>query len=110
MDREEKTVGTIADPGSIGSIRVSPDESLAAYRKDAYTAAGDDLWVIDFKRGTSTRFTFGAGGSEFPVFSPIAKNWCSRGREATFGTCTGSRRMARARKRFCSNRRSTNGL
>jgi len=70
FDRQGQAVRTVGEPGDILALRISPDGTLAAYRKDTFDTAGDDLWILDLKRQASTRFTFGPRQSSFPVFSP----------------------------------------
>jgi eukaryotic-like serine/threonine-protein kinase len=70
FDRQGKPGGTIGEPGSIAQIRISPDGNRVAYRKDSYTLAERDLWLLDISRDTSTRFTFGPSSAEFPLWSP----------------------------------------
>ncbi len=58
FDRQGKAVGTAGEPSSeFLSVSVSPDGTrLAASRYDQDIA----LWLVDFSRDTSTRFTFGS--------------------------------------------------
>jgi len=71
FDRQGKTTGTIGEPSAIGQVRLSPDGTRAAYRKDSYKLAGNqDLWLLDINRGASARFTFGPGNSGLPLWSP----------------------------------------
>jgi serine/threonine protein kinase len=46
-------------PGRYGDVKVSPDGSLATVA--AVDGANTDLWLIDLKRGTSTRLTSDPG-------------------------------------------------
>ena len=60
FDRQGKSPATIGEAGAIGQVRLSPDGSRVAYRKDSYKLAGNsDLWLLDINRGASARFTFG---------------------------------------------------
>ncbi len=52
---------TFADP------RLSPDGRLVAVE---ITAEGDEVWVIDLVRGSSTRMTFDGAEDETPEWSP----------------------------------------
>ncbi len=70
FDRQGKPGGTVGEPGSLARVTISPDGTRVAYRKDSYNLVEQDLWLLDFSRDTSTRFTFGPGTAEFPVWSP----------------------------------------
>jgi Tol biopolymer transport system component len=70
FDRQGKAAGTVGEPGSIAQVRISPDGTHVAYRKDSRNLAGQDLWLLDMSRGTSARFTFGPGNSALPLWSP----------------------------------------
>jgi len=53
---------------------IAPDGvRAAAVRTDLANAATLDLWMLDFARGTSARFTFGQGRNNSPVWSPDGK-------------------------------------
>ncbi len=70
FDRQGKTVGTAGEPGSIANVSISPDGTRAAYRKDSFNLADRDIWQLDLSRNSSSRFTFGPGTTEFPLWSP----------------------------------------
>jgi len=71
-DREGKVLSTTGKPGTVflyGSL--SPDGSRAAVSGvDAGVSVSTALWLLDFSRGTSTRFTFGSASALYPVWSP----------------------------------------
>ena len=47
--------------------RVAPDgQHIAVEAQDS----GDDIWIVDLRRGTTTRLTFDAGEDETPAWSP----------------------------------------
>jgi Tol biopolymer transport system component len=50
--------------------RISPDGQRLAVEA---TDAGDDIWVVDLRRGTTTRLTFDPGEDETPAWSPDGK-------------------------------------
>ncbi len=68
FDRLGKSAGTVGEPGLIGWARISPDGTRVA------TDPGDnglqDIWLYDLARGAASRFTFGDGASQYPVWSP----------------------------------------
>ncbi len=70
FDPQGKSIGPAGEPGSIASPRFSPDGARVAFRKTAANLADQDIWVLDLKRDTSSRFTFGPLVSEEPVWSP----------------------------------------
>jgi Tol biopolymer transport system component len=83
FDEEGKMTGKVGDPAPyITTVRVSPDGTRVAFAEGAFNTSNDDLWLIDLARGTSTRFTFGPGKNEYPVWSPD-------GREIVFSSNRG---------------------
>jgi Tol biopolymer transport system component len=70
FDAQGKVVGTVAEPGAFGQLVLSPDGMRAAIgRLDAQ--GGSDIWIVDFQRNATSRFTFGSGtASATPVWSP----------------------------------------
>ena len=70
FDRQGRVLGTLADPGIYSILAVSPDGRRAAIdRRDPQTGKFA-IWLYDFSRGTSARFTFGAASSSSPVWTP----------------------------------------
>jgi len=74
FDRQGKVLGVVGEPGSYESFSLSPDGMRAALsrRIDAQNAQ-PSLWLVDFSRGTTTRFTFGSSNAVEPVWSPDGK-------------------------------------
>ena len=70
FDPQGKAMGPAGEPGTIAAPRFSPDGSRVAYRKTAANLADQDIWVLDLKRDTSTRFTFGPRMNTEPQWSP----------------------------------------
>ncbi len=70
-DERGKVLGTAGQPEVYGPPALSPDGSRAI-------VVGPDsqgnyaLWMLDFSRNTTTRFTFGSG-ARYPVWSPDGK-------------------------------------
>jgi Tol biopolymer transport system component len=56
------------DPADIYSTDLSPDGRWLAMQMD--TGSGQDLWVRDLVRGVTSRFTFGEGREQAPIWSP----------------------------------------
>ena len=55
FDRQGKALGTTGEPGNYFTVALSPDGARAAVTRIDENPA---LWLVDFSRGTSTRFTF----------------------------------------------------
>jgi Tol biopolymer transport system component len=67
LDRQGKALGTTGEPGNYSTVALSPDGTRAAVtRIDQYPV----VWLVDFSRGTSTRFTFVSPLSSYAVWSP----------------------------------------
>ncbi|HEX9725670.1 MAG TPA: protein kinase [Vicinamibacteria bacterium] len=62
IDRSE------GDPAEIFSTDLSPDGRWLAMQMDA--GSGQDIWVRDLVRGVTSRFTFGEGREQSPIWSP----------------------------------------
>jgi len=72
FDDQGKIIGKLGDPASyITTVRISPDGTRVVFAKGGPNGDADlDLWLADLTRGTTTRFTFGPGKNEYPVWSP----------------------------------------
>ena len=73
FDREGKQSATAFDPGPYLDLSLSPDGTRAAILRGSIASA--DVWLHDFTRGVSTRFTFDQNAAETqagkgPVWSP----------------------------------------
>jgi len=69
FDRTGKPGSTVGTPGPIGGASLSPDDSKVAI--DRQDASGLwDIWLNDLARGTTSRFTFGPGSRQNPLWSP----------------------------------------
>jgi len=69
MDRGGKTLVTVAEGGSWGPPRISPDGSRAIVAKLGNDRQKADLWIVD-QAGNATQFTFGPADKGSPVWSP----------------------------------------
>jgi len=69
FDRQGKILGTVGEPGDFASLSVSPDGKRAAVSRLESNLA---LWLLDFSRGTSERFTFGSANASVGIWSPDA--------------------------------------
>ncbi|HXW07734.1 MAG TPA: protein kinase [Vicinamibacterales bacterium] len=68
VDRAGNEVGKVGEPDSSGSLdpSLSPDEQRVAFYRTLN--AQPDIWLLDTKRGISTRFTI--DGALRPIWSP----------------------------------------
>ena len=75
FDRQGNASGRVSDPGPFRGVALSPDGTRAvASRTNPQDTAKADLWLLDLSRGHgASRFTFGAGVAEYPVWSPDGK-------------------------------------
>jgi eukaryotic-like serine/threonine-protein kinase len=70
-DREGKSLGAIGDPGLYRTLAISPDGKRVAFeRADPQNFSNRSIWIYDFARGVTTRFTFASGWDSNPVWSP----------------------------------------
>jgi len=67
FDREGKVLGTAGEPGTYFTLDLSPDGARAAVSR---ADPNPSLWLLDFSRGTSTRFTFGPSPGQRGTWSP----------------------------------------
>jgi Tol biopolymer transport system component len=65
-----KVVGKVGDPGGVLTPRLSPNGNLVAFERFPANMFNGDVWLLDLKRNSSTRFTFGPGSGQNPVWSP----------------------------------------
>jgi Tol biopolymer transport system component/tRNA A-37 threonylcarbamoyl transferase component Bud32 len=71
FDREGKVLGKVGDPDVIGNFSLSPDGKRIAFRRvDPQKPITQNLWLYEFARGVTTRFTFDSRYDEGPVWSP----------------------------------------
>jgi Tol biopolymer transport system component len=75
LDRTGREVGTIGGVGLYYAPRLSWDGSrLAAVRVSADAATNGDVWLTDFTRNVSSRFTFSDADDTLPAWSPDGKH------------------------------------
>ena len=58
VDVTGKTVATVGEPGDYQTASVSPDGSKVAVEKHDLRTSTGDLWLIDLRRGSTSRLTF----------------------------------------------------
>ena len=64
--------GKVGDPGKVMTPRLSPDGSRVAFQKFAANVFDSDVWLLDLKQNSSTRFTFGPASS---AVSCVVSRW-----------------------------------
>jgi eukaryotic-like serine/threonine-protein kinase len=69
MDRSGKETPALDDEREYGDFWLSPDSRRLVFGADESGGKGD-LWIRDFERGTTTRFTFEPEREFDPVWSP----------------------------------------
>ena len=70
FDRAGKRLGTVGDRARHQAPSLSPDEKQVAIDRVDSQSKGYDLYLIEFGRGVSTRFTFDPRSDISPVWSP----------------------------------------
>jgi eukaryotic-like serine/threonine-protein kinase len=71
FDREGKILGVAGDPAVFRTLALSPDGKRVAFeRADPQNTTNRNIWLYDFARGVTTRFTFDSGWDSYPVWSP----------------------------------------
>ncbi|HTR46273.1 MAG TPA: protein kinase, partial [Verrucomicrobiae bacterium] len=66
-DRQGKTLGTAGEAGDFSGLSLSPEGTRATISR---VGAESAIWLVDFARGTSERFTFGASIATNGIWSP----------------------------------------
>ena len=79
VDREGRGTPAAAEALDYQEFALSPDGTRVAVR--TRRQEGQDVWVIDLDRGTTTRLTFDPANELFPTWTPD-------GRRVAFGTAT----------------------
>jgi hypothetical protein len=71
FDREGKVLGAFGDQSSYRTLALSPDGKRVAFdRGDLQKPNTRNIWLYDFARGVTTRFTFDSGADFDPAWSP----------------------------------------
>ncbi len=75
FDRTGQPVGTIGQPDTVVTFRMTPDQTrIALDRSDPQTGKRDVWLVDDVASGIASRFTTDEGNASSPVWSPDAKS------------------------------------
>jgi Tol biopolymer transport system component len=71
LGRTGATLGLVGDPGQYVGLALAPDESRAVVvRENRLNRSDQDLWLIDLRRNTTTRFTADPLPEAMPAWSP----------------------------------------
>jgi eukaryotic-like serine/threonine-protein kinase len=71
FDRQGKALGAVGDSGLYRSLAISPNGKRVAFeRVDLQNARSRNIWLYEFARGVTTRFTFDSSWDSNPVWSP----------------------------------------
>jgi len=70
VDAQGKELQQLAEPGFLGSTRISPDGTKVAFPNGS---SENNIWLLDLKTGARTRFSFGGRFVSSPVWSPDGK-------------------------------------
>jgi eukaryotic-like serine/threonine-protein kinase len=71
FDRNGKSLEAVGEIGSYRTLALSPDGTRVAFdRADAHNPSVRNIWLYEFTRGVTTRFTFDSGLDFDPVWSP----------------------------------------
>jgi eukaryotic-like serine/threonine-protein kinase len=71
FDRGGKPLGAIGEEGLYRTLAISPDGKQVAFeRANPQNSSARNIWLYDFARGVTTRFTFSSGWDGNPVWSP----------------------------------------
>jgi eukaryotic-like serine/threonine-protein kinase len=68
VDRRGSRVAVAAEPGPYGNMALSPDDARIAF--DRRGEGGNDVWLLDLRRGVTSQFTFQPRTGTAPVWSP----------------------------------------
>jgi Tol biopolymer transport system component/tRNA A-37 threonylcarbamoyl transferase component Bud32 len=70
-DRTGKVIGTAGDPGDVGDVAISPDETQTAFHS---REGQDDMWIFDFARRVTTRLTVSPNRDHQAVWAPDGRH------------------------------------
>jgi Tol biopolymer transport system component len=69
IDRRGQRLGTLGEPAAYMSLALSNDERHVAVAIGTFNVENRDIWIVDAATGTPTRFTFGSGTANAPLWT-----------------------------------------
>jgi hypothetical protein len=69
LDRAGRVIGTIGEPGQYADVALSPDGTRLAVSRRGLGSVNSDIWLVDLRRGSSSRFTFDPSDDIRPTWS-----------------------------------------
>jgi Tol biopolymer transport system component/predicted Ser/Thr protein kinase len=67
-DRSGRPTGIAAPAGEYTNVALSPDGTRVAF--DRTTGSGQEVWILDLQRTTTSRLTFSTSFANVPIWSP----------------------------------------
>jgi len=68
VDRAGRRQAVASPAGQYGNVALSPDDKRIAF--DRFGPTGNDVWLLDLQRRTTSRFTFQPPNNNVPLWSP----------------------------------------
>jgi serine/threonine protein kinase len=87
FNRDGKPVATVGGQHEHVSVRLAPDGGRIA--EERHLAGTGDLWIVNARDGTDTKFTFDGKHSTYPVWSPDGRRVVFRSAATTSGPSAG---------------------
>ena len=84
FDRTGTRLEGLLEPGNLAHPRISPDQKTIAFVRTE--GADSDIWLIDTRSRSLTRFTSDSGADDYPV-------WSHEGDRITYSTSRGAERL-----------------
>jgi dipeptidyl aminopeptidase/acylaminoacyl peptidase len=84
FDRAGTRLGALLEPGTLSHPRISPDQKSIAFVRTH--GADSDIWLLDTRSRSLTRFTSDAGADGYPV-------WSHDGNRLTYSSTRGGERL-----------------
>lgn len=73
FDRSGRPAGAVGPPGSFGNPGLSPDGRRVAVDQADPDGRHINIWIHELANDAMTRFTFGSGYDQLPIWSPDGK-------------------------------------
>ena len=73
VDRQGRTIATVADPGNLEDPALSPDQKYVSTATSDPRSGSQNIWIHDLTSATSQRFTYLPTYDHYPVWSPDSR-------------------------------------